>query len=74
LAKRSASAKLRNTLAKLFEAFNAKDSTTFSTTFSAGIAQSQPQFKASELIELADQALYAAKAAGRNRVQGNLTG
>lgn len=51
--------------------FNANDSSTFSATFSTGIAQSQPQLKASELIELADQALYRAKAAGRNRVQGH---
>ena len=50
--------------------FNAADSSTFGVTFSAGIAQSQPHLKASELIELADQALYSAKAAGRNQVQG----
>ena len=42
--------------------------TSFNVTFSAGIAQSDSQTSASQLIELADKALYAAKAAGRNQV------
>ena len=41
---------------------------TFSVTFSAGIAQNTGEHKANELIDQADQALYAAKKAGRNRV------
>lgn len=52
--------------------FNANDGSTFGVTFSAGIAQSQRHLKASQLIDLADQALYRAKAAGRNRVQGRV--
>jgi diguanylate cyclase (GGDEF)-like protein len=40
----------------------------FNVTFSAGIAQSNSQSSANQLIELADQAMYAAKAAGRNQV------
>lgn len=47
--------------------FIAHDSS-FHVTFSAGIAQSDSQASAGQLIELADQALYAAKAAGRNQV------
>lgn len=47
--------------------FMAQDSS-FNVTFSAGIAQSNKQTSANQLIELADQALYAAKAAGRNQV------
>ncbi|MBX9757116.1 MAG: diguanylate cyclase [Pseudomonadaceae bacterium] len=47
--------------------FMAHDSS-FNVTFSAGIAQSNSQSNANQLIELADQAMYAAKAAGRNQV------
>jgi diguanylate cyclase (GGDEF)-like protein len=42
--------------------------TSFNVTFSAGIAQSNSQSDANQLIELADQAMYAAKQAGRNQV------
>lgn len=47
--------------------FMASDNT-FNVTFSAGIAQSGGKSSASQLIEQADQALYVAKAAGRNQV------
>ncbi|MDP3845328.1 MAG: diguanylate cyclase [Pseudomonas sp.] len=47
--------------------FMAHDSS-FHVTFSAGIAQGNSQSNANQLIELADQAMYAAKAAGRNQV------
>ena len=50
--------------------FMAHDSS-FNVTFSAGIAQSNSQSSANQLIELADQAMYAAKAAGRNQVVGS---
>jgi len=42
-------------------------------TFSAGIAQSSRNCKASRLIALADQALYVAKSAGRDDVHVNAT-
>jgi diguanylate cyclase (GGDEF)-like protein len=40
----------------------------FAATFSAGVAQLQDGMTAQQLIDAADQALYQAKAAGRNQI------
>ncbi|MBO0662149.1 diguanylate cyclase [Jiella sp. MQZ9-1] len=40
----------------------------FSTTFSAGIAQSTDRAKANDVLAMADARLYQAKATGRNRI------
>jgi diguanylate cyclase (GGDEF)-like protein len=51
------------------QVFNARDGKTFQVTFSAGIAEYPTDgIDVDTLYELADQALYKAKAAGRNRI------
>ena len=42
---------------------------TFSVSLSAGISETNGHFGAGAMLELADQALYAAKHNGRNQVQ-----
>jgi PleD family two-component response regulator len=49
-------------------AFKAADGTLFRQTFSAGIATLKPELNLEAWRQAADDALYEAKAAGRNRV------
>ncbi|MCW8155803.1 diguanylate cyclase [Stutzerimonas stutzeri] len=49
--------------------FNGGDGEEFYVTFSAGICQTDGHTASGVLLELADQALYAAKHKGRNQVQ-----
>jgi diguanylate cyclase (GGDEF)-like protein len=44
----------------------------FNVTFSAGVSSSRMQSNAEELISMADEHMYRAKAGGRNRVLGDL--
>lgn len=51
------------------EALRYKEHHALQVTFSAGVAQAQPGESLEHLVERADQALYEAKAQGRNRCQ-----
>ncbi|WP_157670930.1 diguanylate cyclase [Chitinibacter sp. FCG-7] len=54
--------------AKFAELAQANTDGHFVATFSAGVAQLEEGMSAQELIDAADQALYQAKAAGRNQI------
>lgn len=58
--------RMRDRLSTL--AFGMNEGSTFSVTATFGVAESEPDVNAKELMEAADRALYRAKSAGRNRV------
>lgn len=57
--------RIRSDFGQIEHPFN---ETWFSATFSGGVAQLRPGTSAAELIKQADEALYQAKLAGRNRI------
>ncbi len=58
--------RLQRALAQQVFTFNGED---YVITFSAGIAERFPEESVEDLIERADEAMYQAKTAGKNRVQ-----
>jgi diguanylate cyclase (GGDEF)-like protein len=61
---------LAERLRKAFEAFShTTGQSTFCSTVSIGVALSEERFDLNALLKEADQALYRAKASGRNRVE-----
>lgn len=58
--------RLQRTLTQQLFTFNGED---YVITFSAGVAERFPEESVEDLIERADEAMYQAKAAGKNQVQ-----
>ena len=51
------------------QAFPTPDGSKVNVTVSIGLAAAEPPWNTGEIMERADQAMYAAKGRGRNRVE-----